>query len=244
MSAQGFKSVQKSSERLSGCRFRMRSDQRNVISLRSDKHDCRYMILQTTLISTDSFPLFIPSVSQFIFTSFFIHWCAKLKPNVPEIAHIKEVFSFFLSSFTSTSLNLTFPCLFWSPFGEKTLSYLCRSQSCLWDDIQPVEKYRPPPHPTVSSSHAYSITLLSWGQHRWHHPLSCSHESYLLMPLKVQISNKCDNHIGPLARNHQDFIIILGGDDISRTRPSLQMQILLDGTNEEVPDQGWGWKDA
>lgn len=242
MSAQGFKSVQKSSERLSGCRFRMRSDQRNVISLRSDKHDCRYMILQTTLISTDSFPLFIPSVSQFIFTSFFIHWCAKLKPNVPEIAHIKEVFSFFFKFFHinvfEPYISVSFLIILWRE--NFVLSVSKPIMPLRWHTAS--GKVQTPP--TVSSSHAYSITLLSWGQHRWHHPLSCSHESYLLMPLKVQISNKCDNHIGPLARNHQDFIIILGGDDISRTRPSLQMQILLDGTNEEVPDRGWGWKDA
>lgn len=54
--------------------------------------------------------------------------------------------------------------------------------------------------------------------------------------IKVQISNECDNHSGPLARNPQDFIIILGGDDISRSRPSSQMKILQDGTNKEVPD--------
>lgn len=58
--------------------------------------------------------------------------------------------------------------------------------------------------------------------------------------IKVQISNECDNHSGPLARNPQDFILILGGDDISRTRPSSQMQMLQDGTNKEVPDPGRG----
>lgn len=101
-------------------------------------------------------------------------------------------------------------------------------RSCLWDDIHRVEKYRPPLAPMHILSFTAAISLLSCGQPKWHHPLNYSSKTYLLTPVKWKISNKSDNLAGPVVTKHQDFIIILGGNDIShQNRTSLSLTAII-----------------
>lgn len=60
---------------------------------------------------------------------------------------------------------------------EPKLNLICAEtwpagRSCLSDDINWVEKYRPPLAPMPILSLTAAITLLSCGQPRWHHPLN------------------------------------------------------------------------
>lgn len=109
---------------------------------------------------------------------------------------------------------------FFDHVPEQKLNLICSEtwpggRSCLCDDIHQVEKYRPPLAPMHILSSAADITLLSCGLPRWHHPLNESSKPYSLTLIKWKISNKADHQPGPVVRKHQDFIIILGGNDIS-----------------------------
>lgn len=77
------------------------------------------------------------------------------------------------------------------------------------------------------ANHAFEMTYSKWKStapqlpcifyhtaFMWTASVTSPHELLLWVIfidfIKVQISNECDNQSGPLARNHQDFIIILG----------------------------------
>lgn len=145
-----------------------------------------------------------------------------------------SIFIFLFLSYQPFFKNLTsFP--FWSWSRAKTQSYL--QWNLTSSPIMPLGWHRPSGKvQTPSGSHAYSvssaaaITLLSCGQPHWHHPFNESSKSFSLTPIKWKISNKGDHQQGPVVRKHQDFIIILGGNDISHgARTSLSLTATIKG---------------
>lgn len=160
--------------------------------------------------------------------------------------HTWSQYFHFSAPFISTILK-TSNHVFSDHDPEHKLNLICAEtwpagQSCLCDDIDQVEKYRPPLAPMHILSSAAAITLLSCGQPWWHHPLNKSSKSYLLTLIKRGISNKGWSPTRACGEKASGIYYRLGRHVTPAIRPelvclrhlSLNMQIKESGTYKRV----------